>query len=349
MKKVFSFLLCTTILLFFAGCGGGGGGDGGSQGLTVSQESPVVDAVNVPAKVIISAVFNQKMARGTLSATSFLVASAGGAISGSVVCTGSTASFLPDVPLLYDTVYTATITTEAESLDGSTLVNEHSWNFKTVEAGPGDPDNYIPFTQGSLWTYEGTLTENNNTPVKYNNTRSINGTIVVDGKTTTIFIESNPDNLGQLDAYLYKDLDGITDYGTSSPEPFIQQLSPYQEINFPTDVGDSYIQVHKADLDAGSDLDGDGVNESFDILSRLTMVSLDTVTVPVGTYMNCAQIKLDIQITIYLSRDNSKYISQGTDKYWYAPGVGRLKYTSDFKYSDGSKETLEEVLILINI
>ena len=150
------------------------------------------------------------------------------------------------------------------------------------------------------------------------------------------------------DAYLYKDRNGITDYGGSSPDFLMQQLIPYQVINFPALPGYSYVQSHKADLASGLDLDLDGVSETMDVLSRVTVVGLDTISVPAGAYVNCARIKTDTQLTMKLSSDGSTSVFR---KFfyntWYAPDVGPVKHTNVYTYPDGTVETVAEVLTAI--
>lgn len=347
MKKIPSVLIYLTALVFVASCGGGGGGGGDTTpALSVSETLPALGAVKIPATNSVSANFSKEMDSKTVNSSTFLVDSSSGPVSGRVVCTGSTASFFPDSPLQYRTIYTARITTSAESLDGSTLGTEYSWSFTTVKAGPGDPNNYIPFDQGNTWTYQGTITQEGFGPQSYTNVLSVDGTTVVDNVTATIFVESNPGNLGEVvDAYLNKDLNGITNYGSSSLDELTKQITPFQQINFTDTVGYSFVQVHKADLDFGDDIDGDMVNETFDILSLVTIVGFETVSVPVGDFNNCIHIKTEIQIVVKGSTDSTNYNFITTENSWYAPSVGPIKNSIVFVDFEGSEETTEESLV----
>jgi len=333
------------LVALLVGCGGGGGTGNAPAGLTVSQTSPVASTSAVPTATTVSVDFSEETARETLNTRSFTVISAKGPVSGRVVCTGSTATFLPNVPLDYGTIYTARLTTDVKAVSGSSLASEYAWSFTTVATGPGDPDNYMPFIQGKSWVFRGTDTDDSNPPLAYDNTLTTNGYQEVNGKITAVFIESNPENLGTPeDAYLYKDRNGITAYGGSNLDFLTQQLIPYQVINFPAPPGYSYVQSHKADLDSGLDLDLDGVNETMDLLSRVTVVGLDTVSVPAGTYVSCIQIKTDTQFTLTLSSNGSTTSFQSLDNSWYAPDVGPVKYTNVYTYPDGTTETVEEML-----
>ena len=343
-----TFALVVGCVALLVGCGGGGGGGDDSAVLQVTQTSPAASAANTPLTTTVSVDFSEEAARETLDTTSFVISTATGPVTGRVVCTGSTATFLPDAPLDYDTVYTAKLSTAVKALTGSSLAADYSWSFTTVATGPGDPDNYMPFILGRSWLFQGTDTEGNNPPIAYNNVLTINGSREVNGKITTVFVESNPDNSGMSeDAYLYKDRNGITDYGGSSPDFLMQQLIPYQVINFPALPGYSYVQSHKADLASGLDLDLDGVSETMDVLSRVTVVGLDTVSVPAGAYVNCARIKTDTQLTMKLSSDGSTSVFRSLDNAWYAPDVGPVKHTNVYTYPDGTVETVAEVLTAI--
>lgn len=130
----------------------GGGGSGGSTSSTSQAAPPTVlstmpldGAADVPINGSISAIFSEAMAPATLTQTTFTVTSGVGApVQGTVVyaSSSSTAVFWPAAHLASNGLYTATITTGAESSSGVGLAESHAWSFTTGDiATPGLPVN----------------------------------------------------------------------------------------------------------------------------------------------------------------------------------------------------------------
>jgi hypothetical protein len=96
---------------------------------------PVNTATGVPVNQIISATFKEAMNCTTIAspATTFLLNGPGGVpVAGTVGCSGSTATFTPEVDLALNTVYTATITTGVQDIAGTPMALNYVWSFKTV-------------------------------------------------------------------------------------------------------------------------------------------------------------------------------------------------------------------------
>lgn len=104
---------------------------------TVIATVPVNTATGVPVGQVLTATFNEAMSCATLTspATSFTVTGPGvTAVTGTVSCTGSIATFTPSAPLAVNTLYTATINTGAQDLAGTPMVANYVWTFRTVPA-----------------------------------------------------------------------------------------------------------------------------------------------------------------------------------------------------------------------
>lgn len=97
---------------------------------TVIENFPLNAATNVPINTPIFARFNEEMNSITITTTSFTV-SDGANVTGTVTYTGTTATFTTTGDLLPNTLYTATITTDAEDLAGNALAADYSWVFTT--------------------------------------------------------------------------------------------------------------------------------------------------------------------------------------------------------------------------
>jgi len=98
---------------------------------------PLNSSTGVALNQVLSATFSQTMNCATLAspATSFIVTGPGTTpVAGTVACSGAVATFTPAADLIVNTVYTATITTGAQSQGGAPLAANYVWNFRTLPA-----------------------------------------------------------------------------------------------------------------------------------------------------------------------------------------------------------------------
>jgi len=101
---------------------------------TITSTTPFNLATNVPINVKPTATFSSAMDPTTISATTFTLAQGASNVVGlvSLDALTNTATFTPTLPLLANTVYTATISTAAKDLGGTPLAASYSWSFTTA-------------------------------------------------------------------------------------------------------------------------------------------------------------------------------------------------------------------------
>jgi hypothetical protein len=191
------------------------------------------------------------------------------------------------------------------------------------------PD-YFPDTIGSHWEYRGQITEGPLQTIEhkyFSNVSSVTGTKALKGVTVTTFHDTNPGNHGPSDSFYRRDSVGIVYYGSEPGTPLEKQLIPYQIVRFPMKVSSSFSQFDKKDLDFGSDMDQDGINEKADVQGDSTVVGQEAVTVPAGTFNEAVKIEARMRMKIRLSA--AKQAVSGTDVMtaWFVKGVGLVKYT----------------------
>jgi hypothetical protein len=97
----------------------------------VISADPIHKATDVVLNKVVAVSFNMPMNQTTLNANSFTIKQGITVIAGSVSYTGTTASFKPNVSLIANTEYTATITTEAKNIQGIALSSNYVWTFTT--------------------------------------------------------------------------------------------------------------------------------------------------------------------------------------------------------------------------
>ncbi len=103
---------------------------------TVISTIPANLATAVPINQALSATFSVAMTPATIDSSTFTVSGPGGPVAGVVtyVAAGSVATFTPTANLASSTLYTATITTGAQDLEGTALAQNFVWTFTTAAA-----------------------------------------------------------------------------------------------------------------------------------------------------------------------------------------------------------------------
>jgi hypothetical protein len=193
--------------------------------------------------------------------------------------------------------------------------------------GPGDVGNFVPVAQGTAWTYQGTEQSRGQAPISYSNTVTAVGTKMFGSVLTLVREDSNAlNNGGPTEEYYTKNSRGMTYHGSDDPTDSLSpQIAPYMELRFPLAPGLSFEEVDKTGLDYGEDLDGDSVNERLDLKSIVTVKGYESITVPAGSYPNCAIVERRGTFTVILSRNGQTVTVPVLDSAWYAPGVGVVR------------------------
>jgi alpha-tubulin suppressor-like RCC1 family protein len=133
--------------------------------VTVTDATAPVVSTTFPADTVegialnsaVSAIFNESMDQTTLTEATFTLTYGVGptSVSGTVSKTTTTATFMPDAPLLPNTGYTATITTGAKDQAGNSLAVNKTWTFTTPPGiiSGGRSHTLAIKTNGSLWAW----------------------------------------------------------------------------------------------------------------------------------------------------------------------------------------------------
>lgn len=213
------------------------------------------------------------------------------------------------------------------------------------QPGPGDPEGRFPFAVGNLWRLQGVIVENGGAPVSFVNTLTITGTRQVDGVAATVFVESNPTNDGVAEeSFSVMDANGIAHFGNTDPtDTLTPQLVPYWDLRFPLEAAGSFVQLDRKGLDFGEDLDGDGSNEKVDLRSVITVLGFETVTVPSGTFADCAKVEQRGVFTVTFSAGGSRETVNSAQTLWFAPRVGLVKRTFTLVGPAGSETVTEDL------
>jgi hypothetical protein len=87
----------------------------------------VDEAIDVALYKVITATFSKTMDAATINASTFTVMDGSTSVTGSISYSGVVATFTPDTPLSFGTLYSATITTGAKDLAGYALADDYTW------------------------------------------------------------------------------------------------------------------------------------------------------------------------------------------------------------------------------
>lgn len=162
-------LLCAALCLISA-CGfSGRGHDDPATTPTVLSSTPINGAIDVPLDGSVSATFSEAMDPATLTTSTFTLTTGVPpvAVPGMVIYANSTAVFWPAADLASDGVFTATISTEANSGSGVALAAQYAWSFTgdgVAVGGPavtlGTAANYVVLARDAISGTTATVTGN---------------------------------------------------------------------------------------------------------------------------------------------------------------------------------------------
>lgn len=166
---------------------------------TVLSTDPANLAINVPLGKTVTATFSESMNPLTLNASTFILKDGASIISGVYKYAGNTISFTPTSNLLFDRIYTATITKDAKDIAGNSLTNDYTWTFTTskltdivkptvISTDPFNGAVGVALNKILKATFSETmdpLTITNTTFSLKDGVNSISGSVTYSGKTAT--------------------------------------------------------------------------------------------------------------------------------------------------------------------
>jgi len=124
-------------------------------GPLVLMTTPTDGAADVSANTAISASFSEALNPSTVSNMTFLVNDGSCDIIGNVTYDNMTAAFTPVAGLVYNTTYTATLTTGVQDVAGNPMESNYQWSFSTGQDPKGDinGDGSVDLTD-ALWALQ---------------------------------------------------------------------------------------------------------------------------------------------------------------------------------------------------
>jgi hypothetical protein len=192
-----------------------------------------------------------------------------------------------------------------------------------------NPVSYFHAPIGSVWHYQGTLHEREVQLISTNvftNSATAVKTMQKDGQRVIVFIETNPGNTGETESSYHVGNEGVIYHGSQPQQLFEQQLIPYPVVKFPLVEQHTFRQFDVKDHNFFQDLDGDGMNERVDAFAEVTVGSLETLSVPAGTFQNVLRLNGKMELTVTMSSDGEVIVMRDQLTSWFVRGVGLIKY-----------------------
>jgi len=175
---------------------------------TVTFTNPAVGATSIPINRKIAVTFSKPMDPLTITTATFTLVSTTN-IAGTVIynAANNIATFAPTANLAANTTYTATITTGAKDLSGTSLASSFIWTFTTgatadttaptvISTNPASAATGVPLNQKIAATFSkvmdaATITATTFTLVKQGTTTAIAGAVSYAGSTATFTPTAN--------------------------------------------------------------------------------------------------------------------------------------------------------------
>ncbi len=169
---------------------------------SVISTDPSSNATGVSLSKTVSATFSTAMDQTTLNGGTFSLKNGATPVSGIVTYSGTTATFNPSTNLSPGIIYTATITTGAKNMAGTSLAGNYIWTFTTGAAVPPtiistnpvnneagvSPNMTISVTFSELMEQ---ATINGSTFILKNGANLVSGSVTYSGKTASFNPSSN--------------------------------------------------------------------------------------------------------------------------------------------------------------
>lgn len=281
---------------------------------SVQMTDPAPNETGVSLNKTITATFNMPMNPTSLidPATTFTVKQGLLTVAGVVTYSGLTASFNPNIALLPNTVYTATISTTAKNVAGVPIASNYVWSFTTGVTFP------IPIGGSTMGVFGGNAGITNQGLFTKINNGSIGTTAAA---TLVTGFHDVPNNIDYTVTPLNKGLaNGGIIVGTTANPLFVQATADYNSISPASKPGGTV----------------------------LTTADLGGQTLPAGIYTSSSTIKItngDLTLNgnatdVWIFQAGSSLTVGGViarnvvltggalakNVYWYVPGTAVINY-----------------------
>ena len=203
---------------------------------------------------------------------------------------------------------------------------------------------YFPLNDGNLWVSQKNHSLNGMTTSSFTSVTIRSGTKLVGGVVASVISVRDISAGSTFENYLEMDNSGVMVHGNNRlTDSLTAAIVPYRLVSFPIQIGSTFRQIDKSNLDYGRDLDGDGINERIDIRADVTVRDFETVTTAAGAFKNCLRIDTNFSETVTISNSRTRINTTGVESDWYAQDIGFVKQATTFSGNGQSSQSSEEL------
>ena len=190
-----------------------------------------------------------------------------------------------------------------------------------VPVQPVQDLNYFPMQAGDRWVY-GPRADLRSTVVHVVGPDSAKGPGGMRLRRVN-YDETRP--LGQSESILLTSAGTVTEFGADAiPDPISAALGGVPLFRAGLGIGDTFVTVEKT-LDNVVDVDRDGKLDRLHFHSEVTVIGIQNVSVPAGSFVGCLHLRNTLTLTVTLSSDGRQLRAVTVNDVWRAPGIGVVR------------------------
>jgi hypothetical protein len=150
------------------------------------------------------------------------------------------------------------------------------------------------------------------------------GMQLVEGVSGTVLLRQDLTN-GTVHRSVYvSTASGVRQYSAAAADAIERAFDGTNAIRFPARAGDSFVQLDTT-IDSGRDFDGDGRADRVTLRAEVTVIAIETVSVPAGTFSNVLHQRQTVRQTVLPASGAAPFNIEANADTWYAPNIGVIK------------------------
>jgi hypothetical protein len=196
-----------------------------------------------------------------------------------------------------------------------------------------------PLVTNAVWTYRGVESDSGTSTV-YTNTVSHQASgagEVSESGTNQANLGAYQQNVSHRSGEVH--VSSTVDLGNGQSQT-VDQL----ELRSPVRVNDQVTHLDVAGADLGTDLDGDGRNETLDVASYSRVIGEETLDLVSFPGVSAVRVSTFVVARVRGTRGQTATDTSTLDT-WYAPGIGIVRIGTDLPNSIGGRTVTNETLV----
>lgn len=170
----------------------------------------------------------------------------------------------------------------------------------------------------------------------------VTGTRVIDGLAAFLVADTDTSTGETYTTAFRKSASAVTEVPDGSDD-FFTAIGASDVLRLPARVGDTYTQVEKT-LPSGFDIDGDNRSDAITLRATVTVVAIESVTVPAGTFSDCLKVRTQFTQSAVGSASGQPLTVTGVADEWYAADIGVVRLRTESTTTGSTEVETRELL-----